>query len=652
MSLVWKTVQSVRICQSGSDRASPLSPAPSIVEVISDVLPGLTVDPDSDIVFTYKNPASSETDLEFGISEGFATAFTDDIGTLGQTVATRVQIRVGGLPEGSTLTFPDSVGSSDTPATLEVIPDSELILSVEEEELTITYAFDSSASSEDLTESFIIPYTLTVDTPPQEQAVVFLQASLFPSENLNDPDDVPRFVEEFLPPEDELPLPEFETFFPTNLAQDEVLGLAFTNPREFEVEVELTALDPGGDPVAGEGITNPAIFTIPPGGQTSLLLEEAFGPGILPVDIGTIVSLSRRGEVATLLFVTDGENQLLEGGAAGQTPLQSFVLPNVSRSGNSPFTRTHLFNPSTDSEVEVELTLYDMAGQTVASTEMTLPPRGTLNEDLTTLFEVGLATLSGGYVLGSASGDGLVGFESFGDERTINLLSAGITSLRRQSYWVPRFVAAAGFDTRLSLINTDDLKAVTMMVSAFNEQGNPLFTPAGIVLQPGEQGTFSVAALFGFSGDDLIAGWLRLDLEDIFLGPFLDIPSLNGSVQFLTTDGRVSASIPLFLLADADALYPHIAQDQGFFTGVAVLNTQDESVEVTVEAFGEDGSKIGESTFSLASGAKTAQLLPELIPDTQGVPGGHFRVTADDSILSIGLFGDLAGESLATIPSQ
>ena len=287
------------------------------VEVISDVLPGLTVDPDSDIVFTYKNPASSETDLEFGISEGFATAFTDDIGTLGQTVATRVQIRVGGLPEGSTLTFPDSVGSSDTPATLEVIPDSELILSVEEEELTITYAFDSSASSEDLTESFIIPYTLTVDTPPQEQAVVFLQASLFPSENLNDPDDVPRFVEEFLPPEDELPLPEFETFFPTNLAQDEVLGLAFTNSREFEVEVELTALDPGGDPVAGEGITNPAIFTIPPGGQTSLLLEEAFGPGILPVDIGTIVSLSRRGEVATLLFVTDGENQLLEGGGSG-----------------------------------------------------------------------------------------------------------------------------------------------------------------------------------------------------------------------------------------------------------------------------------------------------------------------------------------------
>ncbi len=442
-----------------------------------------------------------------------------------------------------------------------------------------------------------------------------------------------------------------EGFFPTLLEPERYMGIAFTNTTDFEVSIELKAFDPQGDLITGRDILNPATLRVLPRGQTWASVGDVFGVSILSADFAKISYQSNRAALATLFLIGDEKNTLLDGGTAGQTPLKTFVLPSISREGEGPFTTVHLFNPSAESNLEVELTLYDLAGKILASRKLALLPQGAIVQDVTALFGMDPAMFSGGYIRASAGGEGVVAFETFGSEQSLNLLSAQPLSVRERSYSIPHFAVGGGFDTELNLINTDSSRSATLRVSAWDDQGNARLNPVQVSLGPLEQGIFSLASLFGISSEEQIVGSLRVDLEE-GLDFSLEPASVNGSLRLKSSDGRLSASLPLLLPRDAEAFYAHIAQDFGFFTGVAVLNPHGNPVEVTVEAFDQVGDPLGESTFTLPGGGRKAKLLLELIPATAGQVGGYFRVRGAREIVSFALFGDLASESISIIPSQ
>jgi len=443
-----------------------------------------------------------------------------------------------------------------------------------------------------------------------------------------------------------------EGFFPTLLEPERYMGIAFTNTTDFEVSIELKAFDSHGELITGRDILNPATLRVLPRGQTWASVGDVFGAGILSEDVGKISYQSNRAALATLFLIGDEKNMLLDGGTAGQTPLKTFVFPSISREGEEPFTTIHLFNPSAESNLEVELTLYDLAGTVVGSRTVTLLPQGVIVQDVTVLFGLDPAIFSGGYVRGTAEGDGVVALETFGNEQSLNLLAAQPLSLNERSYWIPHFAVGGGFDTELTLINTDSSRSATLRVMALDDQGDPRLNPVQVSLGPLEQGIFNLSTLFGISNDQQIVGSLRIDLENDLLDSSSEPASVNGSLRLKSSDGRLSASLPLLLPLDADAFYAHIAQDLGFFTGVAVLNPHRDPVEVRVEAFDQVGDQLGENTFTLPGGGRKAKLLMELIPATAGQVGGYFRVRGAREIVSFALFGDLASESISIIPSQ
>ncbi|MEE8460745.1 MAG: hypothetical protein V3S50_01325 [Acidobacteriota bacterium] len=440
-------------------------------------------------------------------------------------------------------------------------------------------------------------------------------------------------------------------FFPTLLEPERYMGIAFTNTTDFEVSIELRAFDPHGDLITGIDILNPATLRVPPRGQTWAAVGDVFGSSILSAGLGKISYQSNRAALATLFLIGDEKNTLLDGGTAGQTPLKTFVLPSISREGEMPFTTVHVSNPSADSTLEVELTLYDSAGIVVASRSVALPPQGTVVRNVTALFGIDPAMFSGGYIRGSAGGDGVVAFETFGNEQSLNLLSAQPLFPSGRSYSIPHFAVGGGFDTELNLINTDSSRGVTLRIVVLDDQGNARLNPVQVSLGPLEQGVFHLSSLLGISSNEQIVGSLRIDLEEGF-DSSLDPASVNGSLRLKSSDGRLSASLPLLLPRDADAFYAHIAQDLGFFTGVAVVNPHRNPVEVRVEAFDQVGDPLGENTFTLPGGGRKAKLLMELIPATAGQVGGYFRVRGAREIVSFALFGDLASESISIIPSQ
>ena len=220
-----------------------------------------------------------------------------------------------------------------------------------------------------------------------------------------------------------------------------------------------------------------------------------------------------------------------DGGAASQPPRNRFLLPNISREGEEPFTVVHFFNPSEKADTEIQASLYDGAGEMVSSTDRSLGPRGTISESAETFFAVDLEDFQDGYIQGDATGEGVVAFQTFGNEKTINHLAGQATSLRKQSYGVAHIGFGAGLETELNLINSDESKDAEFRVSVFDDQGQAALASVDFVLEPRKQRIADLSVLFGLSSTEVLTGSLEIELLNAFRGPFLNAPSINGSVR-------------------------------------------------------------------------------------------------------------------------
>ena len=455
------------------------------VEVVDSALTGMSVDPDSALSFSYAaGSLFSDPIGEIIINEGFDGAFTDDIGTFGQNVATQIRLEVNGLlDEGSKLTFSDTVAEPKTGATLDLIPSSEGTLPTEEGELSVTYAFTSGADSLVSTEAFTIPFSLEVETPPGEPQIVFVQATLSPSGK----SDVPRYAEQIIPPQEEIPLPEFDTFVPVVVEFGQFMGFALTNLSGFDIPIEFLALTVEGQPAEGATVTNPASFTIQAKGQFAAVLPEIFGSGIQDANPATVIVHSRIVEPVILFLVGDNENTLLDGTIFDQQALKAFALPSLGREGLGPFTKVYAFNPSGETTSELTLTLHDLAGTPVAAREFELGPQETVSGELSDLLEVDIASFSGGYIRGQAD-EPVLAFESFGSEDALSNLNAQSLGILEDIYRIPHFAVGAGFDTEVNLVNLDVAETASLQVSAYDDDGQPLPIPGAnqFSVEPGD----------------------------------------------------------------------------------------------------------------------------------------------------------------------
>ena len=511
------------------------------VEVISNVLPGLEVDLESDVLLTIpRNFVTSEPEeLTFAIKEGFPRAFSDNTGEFNQNVATRVKIRIENLPPGASVTFPESVSATASDAIFTVLSGSETTLPTEDGGRSITYEFSKSDRSDQRVETFEFDYTLEVEDRIDEEILVYLQATLAPGELEECDGDpcVPRYREEFTPSEVDLPFPEFESYFPGSSSLGQLIRLKFTNRRNFDLVVHVEALSPAGELVSGLDIVNPVSLMIAGGGQISRLVENVFGSGILDVETGTIVARSRRAESGNFFLFGDDSTAALDGGRAVQELRKQFLLPHLFREGEEPFTRVHFFNPSQQVATEVTVSLHDGSGEVVSSTQRSLGPRETISESAESFFAVDLEDFQDGYIRGEATPEGVVAFETFGNEETVNHLAAQATSSRRQFYGVAHIGVGAGLETELNLINSDDSRVAEFRISVVDDLGQAVSDPVELFLEPQQQRVVDLWDLFGLSSTGVLTGSLEIELLDVFLGPFLRAPSVNGSVRFKRLDG-------------------------------------------------------------------------------------------------------------------
>lgn len=111
-----------------------------------------------------------------------------------------------------------------------------------------------------------------------------------------------------------------------------------------------------------------------------------------------------------------------------------------------------------------------------------------------------------------------------------------------------------------------------------------------------------------------VCGWIKIESDHA--------AGVSGSVTFGTRDGNSLTTLPLSATLLKEAVIPHIAQNQQYFTGVALLNTGARAANIHLQAFDGNGAVIGSAQVTLALGQRICRLFRELWPSLNNLTGG------------------------------
>ncbi len=637
----------------------------SILTVINSIQAPFTVTLGDPVTWSNGAINSASPSVSVKIKESYAGAFSSYIGLYGQTQPSQLRVTpFPAIPPGVTLTFPATVVSLEDGAFITTTSGISETVPRTDGSTEVVYNYTAVPLSTLNKESFNLNVTVAVAAPATSGRVTF-QVTLLPL-NSGDPEspstEIPRYAERLVPDETELSYGFSQLAFPFQAqSSGTYTGIAITNPIDARVNVTLTAYNTGGMIISGAGITNPVTVTMPRMGQFAKVANEVFGQNFNASTGGTI----RATASTTILpgFYLEGiyAGQGLDGTTANVSPLQNWIWPSVFHGGTSPFNLFQIFNPSSGAAATATLKLYDSNGSLISSASQvipgvtdTTPGGGTLLGDLKSIFpSVDLSSFTGGYVKGSSDA-ALVVSENFGNALDSNILQ-GQTPIQQTTFNIAHFASGGGYVSELNIVNSDSGSGANVTLTLFDNTGTQTSVagnPLKLTIQQGGQLVKTLDQLFPSLGGSLTTGYIRVNVEPFFVGPFGSTAILEGSIRFSSADGSGSAALPLLVPPATDFYYSHIAQNLGYYTGIAIFNPGTTKADVNLDVFTKDGTLVGSFETLIQPGQKISKLLYEMVRASYGQIGGYVHVRSDQPVVSFSLFGTDDGKVLSAIPPQ
>jgi hypothetical protein len=211
------------------------------------------------------------------------------------------------------------------------------------------------------------------------------------------------------------------------------------------------------------------------------------------------------------------------------------------------------------------------------------------------------------------------------------------SELVRNGYAV-HVVIGGGYTTRLKLVNP------------FPVQQELQLTLNGTTVQRTIPGygrlDESLAQMFNISGGNQTTGYLKLQTPDT--------PGVSGYIDIAASEGLVRTTTAIAREAQPRLMFSHIAQGGGYFTGLALLNSEAEMATVTIEIHSPNGTTLASKVVTLQAGERMIGLLRELFPNIENQLGGFIRVVSTLPIYGLQIFGSVdpgSGNFLTNIPA-
>src|SRR5213594_1682836 len=424
------------------------------------------------------------------------------------------------------------------------------------------------------------------------------------------------------------------------------LGLALVNPTLSEARVTLTARDYTGAIIRNNAITNPVTLVLPASGQIAVRAAQLFGSSISGQAGWLEVSASTPAVKGVFSAFNSGFSFIELGEFA--RPASRLIFPKVSGSSATELT---LVNTASE-DVQATLSLYRNDGQLFSTKSMTIPAFSGFTRSIDELalsaanFE-GYAVIDSGVGPGSGILESLVGFETYRNGSDIALVRAFPESSRLRTGFMAHFVSQGGYSSKLTLVNfSGDSQVLRITASGLQAGGSPQTPSSATVertLAPNARLEESVEQMFNFPGQALIDGYIRFETATNTSGvfSFLDY----GSTEVLSAiEAQGEGYSNLF--------FSQVAEGASYYSGLALLNPNNESSIVTLDTFDASGNRTGSAVVNLNAGERVARLLSEFLQRDVTQFGGYVRITATRPVFALGLFGSSNPPTLASVPAQ
>src|SRR5262249_8850593 len=123
-----------------------------------------------------------------------------------------------------------------------------------------------------------------------------------------------------------------------------------------------------------------------------------------------------------------------------------------------------------------------------------------------------------------------------------------------------------------------------------------------------------------------VAGAVRVTAAQ---GPVLGVVDIDNGLDPVTVGARPSAT---------DFLFPHIANGDGLFTGLAMV-AGNAPATVTIEIYNSSGGPPKSATITLDSNAYLARLVSELVSGAATQVGGYIHIRSEQPIWAWEIYG-------------
>jgi hypothetical protein len=629
--------------------------------LISDISKPFSVDESTTAPLQYAGGQAIKSSSSFVITENFPTAFIGNTGLWGQTLPTRILITpFRPLPKDVQITF-DATARDPNGGLFTTLSGNSEMMPRTDGYAAIAFQYTPGPVSGSSSESFT--FNMTMTSPPAADSgsgIIQFQAKLIPigaaTPNSTYPStDIPRYAERLVPDDDDLATGTTELLFPFQIqSEGSYTGVAVTNPQDYPVKITLTAYDSDGKQITDTNITNPVTVTILRNGQYSKLASEIFGEGFNKTSSGEIRLVGNAPGLTGFYMIGDEDGPSLDGSSAAMDSSATWYMPALFLgAADTDFDSVEIYNPGT-SETQLALQLVSSDGTLIGDPyKKTLPAGGSLMANIDDIFDNSQLPSQGGYLKLQAT-SAVVFRSMFGNAQESNVLLAQLPQ-NAISFYIPHFATGGQYVTELTLINanTTQTNPAEISLTLLNDSGNPLSVPpATLKIKSGAQVSATIASLFPDLGSALVTGSVRVDVKPIQAGPFIMGPGVLGSVRFAGANGSASSAIPLIISPTSNCIYSYVAQDSGYYTGLAVQNPNNQATDFTVTVINKDGQLVGSYSSTLQPHARISKQLTELVPASARQTGGYIKIAGSAPLTSIGFFGTTDLRSLSVIAPQ
>lgn len=430
---------------------------------------------------------------------------------------------------------------------------------------------------------------------------------------------------------------------------DAFTGIGFAAMGSQPALVKLSLLDPQGQLLVQPGLTNPVQFTLQSRQQEAYLLGSIFN---LPAGSNLSASLkveSNAGYLESFFLYGRTDGTTLDGGFVDTYPGEE-SLAILGARGNSRGPGSSLYLAAAGQQTaEILVAVQGPAGLSENRLALVLSPGASLPVDL-------------GALLGPGGGneDCVVRVESTapvamecrtasgGAEWANPILPA--SALSDHLFGAHFAVSPGTWDTTLRLVNPAN-HPVRATVELIQEDGTPFIlaaaaNPATIDLAAAGAWHATISSLFALAGAAPASGSLRVTTGDgSVIGGILEFGDFNGADSY-------RASLPLVGQGSRAVIYPHVALDWGYFTGLSLLNTSAQSNSARLQLYAKSGVMVSSLDVELPPAAKYVRFLDDLFPQAAGQVGGYLVITADEPVASYELFGNEGMDFIAAVPGR